>query len=362
MNFIHIAPDLKWAKIFILPLAEKQSNEGNKVYLSAPSNASNDENNTPVETLNLIGKLKNPKSHFFGICRLIHTIKTKSISRVYFHTSIDSFLPMIFIRLFTNSEVVYVNHGVPYDGYNNLLRIAFKIIELSNIVCSHRVISITKSMTSLLQKVNFFHKSIDTLEPGTISGISLKFNNYSSLLETRQRIASKIDKDILRIIYVARIEARKGIYELVEAVSNYQTKDIHLSILGNGRENLSDVSFDKDIVSIEGYIDDLTDFYLNADILIVPSYHEGFGQVYLEAASLGVIPVCSNIIGPTDFIINEYNGFTVTPKSTQAITNLLNEILSGKYDLDQIRLNAFNSAKRFDSRIVLQNNIKVFNK
>lgn len=362
MNIIHLTPDLKWSKIFILPIAQEQSKIGNTIYLSAPNDHLAQINYGNVEIVNLIGKLKDPKAHFSGLFKLIKEIKNKSINKVYLHTCIDSFLPIIFLRIFTNVELIYVNHGVPYDGYKGLLRLIFKIIEFSNITFSHRVISITKSMTSLLQKVNFFHKSIDTLEPGTISGISLNFDNYSSLLETRQQMTSEIGKDILRIIYVARIEARKGIYELVEAVSNCEAKDIHLSILGNGRENLSDVNFDKNIVSIEGYIDDLTNFYLNADILIVPSYHEGFGQVYLEAASLGVIPVCSNIIGPTDFIIDKYNGFTVTPKSTQAITNLLNEILSGKYDLDQIRINAFNSAKRFDSRIVLQSNIKVFNR
>lgn len=362
MNMLHLTPDLKWSKIFILPIAQKQSNSSNTVYLSAPNESSAEINYGTVKIVNLISKLRNPKSHLLGLFRLVKEIKNKSIDKVYLHTCIDSFLPIIFLRIFTKAELIYVNHGVPYDGYKGILRLIFQIIELSNITFSHNVISITKSMTSILQKVNLFHKSIDTLEPGTVSGISLKFDNYSSLLKTRQQLASEIDKDILRIIYVARIEARKGIYELIEAVSNCQAKNIHLSILGSGRENLRDVSFDKNIVSIEGYIDDLTEFYLNADILIVPSYHEGFGQVYLEAASLGVIPVCSNIAGPTDFIIDKYNGFTVTPKSTQAITNLINEILSEKYDLDQIRLNAFDSAKRFDSRIVLQNNIQVFNK
>ncbi|WP_288776247.1 glycosyltransferase [uncultured Psychrobacter sp.] len=361
MNILHLTPDLNWSKIFILPIAELQSIEASNVYISAPYNNSSSLNSKSVNTLTLIGKLKNPKAHFIGLYKLIKSIKSNSIDRVYLHTSIDSCLPIIFIRILTNVEVIYINHGVPYDGYKGLLRALFMLVELSNLTFSHRSISITKSMTVLLEKINIFSKRIDTLQPGTISGVKFKTEDYYSLLKYRQSYNPNID-DVLKIVYVARIEQRKGVFELIEAVNNSQYENIHLSILGNGIENLKEIDYDSNKISIEGYIDDITDFYLAADILIVPSYHEGFGQVYLESASLGVIPVCSDVPGPTDFIINEFNGFTVPPKDAKAITTLLDNIINGKYDLEQIRLNAFNSAKKFDSRTVLENNIKVFNK
>lgn len=358
MNILHLAPDLNWAQIFILPLAEKQNIKGNKVYIGTP-NTSGSIKSTLVEFIDLIGKLQNPKAHFIGLFRLINMIKSHSIDRVYLHTCIDSFLPIIFIRFFTKAQVVYVNHGVPYEGYKGSIRLALQFIECSNITLSHRTISITKSMTNLLQKVNIFNKPIDTLYPGTIVGVDFKFPNYKLLLEQRQ-LTARTEK--LRIVYVARVEKRKGIYELIEAVSMFENNQIQLSIFGNGTHTLENKVLCENTINIKGYIRDLTKYYLNSDILIVPSYHEGFGQVYLEAASLGVIPVCSDIIGPTDFIKHEYNGFTVTPRSAEAITSLIADIIAGKYNMDEIRFNAFKSAKKFDSTIVLEKNVKVFDK
>lgn len=364
MNVLHLSPELKWSKIFILPIARLQSSKGHNVFISTPHDMPQPilKFDNSVEFLNLISKLKKPKAHIIGLYNLIIEIKNRKINKVYLHTSIDSFLPIIFIRIFTKAQVIYVNHGVPYEGYRGLNRLLFKAIEFSNIAFSHRVISISKSMTLLLENVNLFHKEIDTLEPGTIAGIDIKFDNYNSLMKARQEVTSNLNNKTLKIIYVARIEKRKGIYELIEAVNSLKNEDLHLSILGSGIHNLKDLELDSNIISTKGYIDNISNVYLEADILIVPSYHEGFGQVYLEAATLGVIPVCSNIIGPTDFIKNGYNGFTVTPKSSESIITLIDDILKDKYDLAQIRLNAFNSAQKFDSRLVLQKNIKIFNK
>lgn len=355
MNILHLAPDSDWARIFILPLAEKQNIKGNKVYIATPKSHGNIES-TCVEFIDLIGKLKNPKAHFIGLFRIINIINSQSISRVYLHTCIDSFFPIFFIRFFTKAQVVYINHGVPYDGYRGIARLAFQLIECSNIALSHRTISITKSMTSLLQKVNIFDRHIDTFHPGTIAGINFKIPNYELLLERRQ---FKAEKDRLRIIYIGRVEKRKGVYELIEAVSDSENKNIHLTIYGSGAHILDHINLNENLISIKGYINDLTESYLEADILIVPSYHEGFGQVYLEAASLGVIPVCTDILGPTDFIKHGYNGFTVQPKSVKSISKLLRDINNGIYDLEKIRFNAFHSAKEFESKEVINKNIKV---
>lgn len=359
MNILHLAPDLNWAQIFILPLAEKQSIKGNKVYISTPMSNSSSIKSTSVKFVGLAGKLKDPKAHFVGLFRIINIIKNQSISRVYLHTCVDSFFPIIFIRFFTKAQIVYVNHGVPYDGYKGVARLAFQLIECSNITLSHRTISITRSMTGLLQKVNIFNKPIDTLYPGTIAGIDFKIPNYKLLLDKR-RFNAKTNQ--LRIIYVARVEKRKGIYELIEAISKFENTNIHLTIYGSGAHVLDDMSLDANFISIKGYINDLTESYLEADILIVPSYHEGFGQVYLEAASLGVIPVCADILGPTDFIKHGNNGFTVEPKSVKSISRLLKDINDGVYDLEKIRFNAFHSAKKFESSEVLHKNMKEIDK
>lgn len=46
-------------------------------------------------------------------------------------------------------------------------------------------------------------------------------------------------------------------------------------------------------------------FFRSADILVLPSDHEGLPQVLLESMSLGVVPVVSRIPGSTDFVVRD---------------------------------------------------------
>jgi glycosyltransferase involved in cell wall biosynthesis len=43
-------------------------------------------------------------------------------------------------------------------------------------------------------------------------------------------------------------------------------------------------------------------YMASADVLCLPSYREGFGSVIIEAASVGIPAVASNIYGITDAI------------------------------------------------------------
>ncbi len=57
-----------------------------------------------------------------------------------------------------------------------------------------------------------------------------------------------------------------------------------------------------------------------ADILILPSYYEGFGIVILEAMSFGVIPIVSrNTAGPDIFAQSELSNFLLNPGDIKAI-------------------------------------------
>ncbi len=159
------------------------------------------------------------------------------------------------------------------------------------------------------------------------------------------------DNSILKILYVGRLEHRKGIYDLIEAI-NHTNLNCELTVLG-GTANELETELDLSKVKFEGFQSDLRSYYLNADLLCVPSHHEGFGQVYLEAAAHGVIPVCCNIPGPTDFIKHNSNGFIVEAKSPDSILELFEEINLKKFDLDAIQKRAFESVQAYESSQVI---------
>lgn len=356
MNILHIAPEWKWSKIFIFPIIYEQLAENNCVWISTPNSTAKDvEFTNNLHIVKWSKKYKNFLGYILSVFTMIYMIRKLNIKKVYSHTSIDSFLYILFLRVFTNSEIIYVNHGVPYSGYKGIICFILKIIEFINVNFANKVITITSAMTGFLENLNFINKKIKIMTPGTISGIEFKFKSFSDLVNIRNSF--EYDRP-LHILYVGRIEERKGIYDLINAIEK-TTLQCDLTILG-GTANQYNENFDSSKVNFLGFQSDLTEYYLNADILCVPSHHEGFGQVYLEAASYGVIPICCNIPGPTDFIIHNENGFVVQPQDVTSITNLFDEIAFGVYDLRILSEKAYVSSKKYERSKVLEQNLELF--
>ncbi|MEK5788297.1 glycosyltransferase [Acinetobacter johnsonii] len=356
MNILHIAPEWKWSKIFIFPIIYEQIAENNCVWISTPNSESKDVGFTNnLHIVKWSKKYKNFLGYILSVFTMIYMVRKLNIKKVYSHTSIDSFIYILFLRVFTNSEIIYVNHGVPYSGYKGIICFILKIIEFVNVNFAKKVVTITFSMVSFLEDLNVLNKKIETMVPGTISGIEFKYKSFNDLINVRHPF--EYDRP-LHILYVGRIEERKGIYDLIRAVEK-TTLQCDLTILG-GTENQFNEDFESSRIKFVDFQSDLTNYYLNADVLCVPSHHEGFGQVYLEAASYGVIPICCNIPGPTDFIMHNKNGFVVQPKNTLSIINLFDEIAAGVYNLRILSEQAYISSKKYERSKVLEQNLELF--
>ena len=80
--------------------------------------------------------------------------------------------------------------------------------------------------------------------------------------------------------------------------------------------------------------------------MVLPSYREGFGSVIIEAAACKVPVICSNIIGPKDFIKHMYNGLLFQPKSISAIKNALDFACKNQHMLKSFSQISYNLCKK----------------
>lgn len=63
-----------------------------------------------------------------------------------------------------------------------------------------------------------------------------------------------------------------------------------------------------------GHVDELAEIMPVADVLLLPSLHESFGLVALEAMACGVVPVVTDRGGAADFIQDGHTGFLRDPE------------------------------------------------
>ena len=131
--------------------------------------------------------------------------------------------------------------------------------------------------------------------------------------------------------FVGRITRDKGINELLEAF--FRLEDGSRLFLIGGIED--DGTLDPDLwkkaadspdVLIHAPTTEVEKYYALIDVLVLPSYREGFGNVVIEAAAMGTPAIVSEIPGPVDAILAGETALTVKPKDVEALTAAMKEI------------------------------------
>lgn len=155
------------------------------------------------------------------------------------------------------------------------------------------------------------------------------------------------------ICYAGIFDNNKNVKKLIASVLSLKSDfaDIHLDLAGAGGEQEKDVlelvKQNPDILTYHGKITDkaiMKDFYSRNSIFAMPSHHETFGLVYVEAMSQGLSVVYSQGEGIDGFFV-ENIGERVNPNSVQNIASALRNILEHpeRYEtLSQERFNDFN--------------------
>ncbi len=144
----------------------------------------------------------------------------------------------------------------------------------------------------------------------------------------------------LNILFVGRLEKRKGLNYLLEAYKQVKREipNSRLIVVGPGtrlrkkyekqvkKNDLKDVVF-------AGYVsdDELPRYYKTADIYCAPATGgESFGIVLLEAMAVGKPIIASNIEGYANVVAHNVEGLLVPPKDGGKLAQALISLLSDK--------------------------------
>lgn len=159
-------------------------------------------------------------------------------------------------------------------------------------------------------------------------------SQYEKVISTSSMTGDSESKKV-NLLYVGNIKKHKGLHVLLKAFSKIlQTvPDAVLTIVGNAKNfRTGDDSITKEIdsfgdkVNFTGFISnqELNQAYHDADLLIQPSFYEGFGMPPLEALNCGTNVVLSDIP-----VFKEiYKDFPVTFFKTGDSEDLAQKILN----------------------------------
>ena len=128
-------------------------------------------------------------------------------------------------------------------------------------------------------------------------------------------------------LFVGSGFARKGLATAIEAFAAFRDGESRLVVVGKGDRRpyqaLAARSGVGERVVWLGARSDLERWYAAADIVVLPSRYEPFGNVHLEALAAGLPVVASARAGGAEIIADGINGSVVDPVDSRAVTAAL---------------------------------------
>lgn len=167
--------------------------------------------------------------------------------------------------------------------------------------------------------------------------IPQQFEKPGNLL---QRYGLQQDQPILfTLTRLSAQEAYKGYDQVLSAMPTLLKKFPNLHYLLAGKADKQEANRIKELieqlglkdqVTLYGFIKDeeLADHFKLGSVFVMPSTHEGFGIVFIEAAACGAKVIGGNIDGSVDALINGRLGTLVNPLNIAEISLAIEQNLS----------------------------------
>lgn len=192
-----------------------------------------------------------------------------------------------------------------------------------------RIVTVSSWLKNMAQKSAITKKLNISVIPNVID---LNIFYPSDKMQARKNLTLPANKKII-IMGALRInDPVKGFVFLKEAMQNiyHKNKDVVLVLFGSikGEELLKDISFPVIQMGRINEVSRIVQLYAAADVNVVPSYYETFGQTITESMACGCPSVSFNNSGQTDIIDHKINGYLAEYKSSDDLATGINWILS----------------------------------
>jgi len=280
-------------------------------------------------------------------------LKEESFDIIHLHEPLAPVLPLSILHL---SQTVNVGTFHAFHGSGRIYWLSKYLLNSSFKKLSGRIAVSNPAMGFV--KSHF---------PGDYQVIpnGIEYSRFS----TPQPPIEELKDDKINILFVGRLEKRKGLKYLLAAYSNlkWAHPNTRLLVVGPGNpepeayrliseRNIDDVFFLGPVSH-----QDLPRYYQAADIFCSPATgKESFGIVLLEAMASGKPIVATSIEGYSSVMTNEKQGFLVPPKSEDGLQEALETLIDDAELRREMGNRGMASAIQYDWEIVTSRIIEYY--
>ena len=265
------------------------------------------------------------------LCQVLHRLQPDMTE---FSTPKAGLLGCLAARLCNVPVRVYMLRGLRLETLTGLKRRILLAAERLAATCAHYVICNSESLqaeASLLHVAPL--EKLRLMGSGSSNGVDIE--RFSPGPEWMRKVLG-IPFGVPVIGFVGRVTRDKGVPELIEAFEAIlkQIPDARLLVVGWFDQSEDAVSADlrRKIESHPrivhtGYVADTAPYYRAMDVMVLPTWREGFPNVILEAAATGIPVVTTVATGSRDAVLPEVTGLLIPAGYPAAITESVLRLL-----------------------------------
>jgi glycosyltransferase involved in cell wall biosynthesis len=271
-----------------------------------------------------------------AVLRLRRHLRALRPDVVHAHTPKGGLLGMLGAWLAGVPVRVYHMRGLPLMGAQGVRRRLLWCTERVSCALAHRVICVSHSLREVaLREGLCAPERITVVAGGSGQGVDAggRFHPERQAPGTRDAVRARmgIPGDAVVAGFVGRLVRDKGVVELYEAWRALRERipSLHLLLVGPF-ESEDPVppevrrGFEQDArVHLSGMDWDTPPYYAAMDLLVLPTYREGFPNVPLEAAAMGLPVVATRVPGCVDAVADGRTGTLVPARDAAALAEAI---------------------------------------
>jgi len=276
-----------------------------------------------------------------------------------FYSSIAAWMARIPVR-------IYAQWGIRYVGYSGIRRWMLKQVERITCCCSTVIQpdSHGNLIFSLAERLYPSAKA-NVIWNGSACGVDLHRFDITQKTRWRAEIRGELNvpPEAFVLGFVGALRRDKGLNELIRAARELQesTPSLWLLLVGD-KELFHTIDFGQrqwlktaSRVTHVSATPEVPKYMSAMDLLVLPSYREGFGMVVVEAAALGIPSIVSAIPGPLDAVIPGETGLVVPKGEWRPIVRAVERLMSDTRLYGRLSRNSRNYVEsRFEQRELMR--------
>ena len=225
--------------------------------------------------------------------------------------------------------------GRVYENFRGVRRKMYRFLDRVTVACVHEVLFVSRSlMSEFVDEIPAAGPKGRVLGDGSGNGICHRTFSRESVPSERI-VATKhelgLSSSDFVVLVVGRICADKGLKEIAQVADRLDGSNAKILLVGRPEGDAAVADLErlvaKGLVRHVPFTADVVSYFAIAHVHLFLSHREGFGNVAIEAAAMGVPTVAFDVVGVRDSVADGVSGIRIAFGDIDTVVKTLQEMM-----------------------------------